>query len=205
MLFIHLFNAWHISSKTIILKICLQEGHVDMFAFSFMCFLTNGWAVEWVERNMIEGVVCIVDVLLCVLLAVMTACLLNTGEYRGSGCAGLGKSCRYVVESSKSARFWIFWKVHQQINFWFVLGVTGKSRSQEMSIFEIFEHLKTFEHFGKLPKTQRKVVFFWVETPECSFCKKIYRAQRKMNIRKCDTVKAITVSVTAVTVSRFKY
>ena len=27
-----------------------------------------------------------------------------------------------------------------------------------MSIFEIFEHLKTFENFGKLPKSQGKAV-----------------------------------------------
>ena len=41
-----------------------------------------------------------------------------------------------------------FLKIHQKINFWLVLGVIGRSGSQEMSIFEVFEHLKIFENFG---------------------------------------------------------
>ena len=40
-----------------------------------------------------------------------------------------------------------FLKIHQKINFWLVLGVNGKSRCQEMSIFEVFELLKIFDFF----------------------------------------------------------
>ena len=40
-------------------------------------------------------------------------------------------------------------KIYQKINFWLVLGLIGRSGSQEMSIFEVFEHLKFFENFGK--------------------------------------------------------
>ena len=43
-----------------------------------------------------------------------------------------------------------FLKIHQKINFCSVREVTGKARSQEMLIFEVFEHLKIFENFGKL-------------------------------------------------------
>ena len=42
-----------------------------------------------------------------------------------------------------------FLKIHQKINFWLVLGVAGKSWSQEISIFEAFERLKIFENFEK--------------------------------------------------------
>ena len=110
------------------------------------------------------------------------------GQRRCSGVSGLGKSCRYVVESSKSATFLMvldlgtslelnfmqfrieptnrrsisrdfefFEKFIKQINFWFVLGVTGKARSQEMSIFEIFEHLKTLKILESCRKVKEKL------------------------------------------------
>jgi len=50
-----------------------------------------------------------------------------------------------------------FLKIHQKINFWWVRGVTGKARSQEMLIFEVFEHLKIFENFGKLVNVNEKL------------------------------------------------
>ena len=37
---------------------------------------------------------------------------------------------------------------HKKIDFWYVWVLTGKARSQEMSIFEVFEHLKIFKHFN---------------------------------------------------------
>ena len=43
-----------------------------------------------------------------------------------------------------------FLKIHQKIKFWSLLGVTGKSRSQKKSIFDVFGHLKIFENFEKL-------------------------------------------------------
>ena len=50
-----------------------------------------------------------------------------------------------------------FLKIHQKINFWLVRGVTGKARSQEMSIFEVFEHLIFFENVGKFVKVNEKL------------------------------------------------
>ena len=41
-------------------------------------------------------------------------------------------------------------KIHQKIDFWSLLGVTGKSRGQEKSIFAVFGHLTIFENFEKL-------------------------------------------------------
>ena len=49
------------------------------------------------------------------------------------------------------------WVSHQKINCWLVLGVAGKSRSQEMSAFDVSEHLQFFENFGKLVKAKEKL------------------------------------------------
>ena len=49
-----------------------------------------------------------------------------------------------------------FLKIHQKINFCSVRGVTGKSRGQEISIFEVFENYKIFENFGKLASVKKK-------------------------------------------------
>ena len=38
-----------------------------------------------------------------------------------------------------------------KINFWLVLGVTGKSGSQEMSVFLVFEHFENFEILKNVP------------------------------------------------------
>ena len=43
-----------------------------------------------------------------------------------------------------------FLKIHQKINFCSVRGLTGKYRTQDISIFWVFENLKIFENFGKL-------------------------------------------------------
>ncbi len=40
-----------------------------------------------------------------------------------------------------------FFRIHEKNNCWLVLGVARKSRSQEMSIFEVFEHLKIYKIF----------------------------------------------------------
>ena len=46
-------------------------------------------------------------------------------------------------------------KIHQKIKFWSLLGVNGKARGQEMSIFDVFGHLKIFENFGKLVNVKK--------------------------------------------------
>ena len=50
-----------------------------------------------------------------------------------------------------------FLKIHQKINFWLVLGVIGRSGSQEMPIFEVFVRLKILENFGKLVKVKENL------------------------------------------------
>ena len=53
-----------------------------------------------------------------------------------------------LVKNAIFDDFKIF-EIHKKINFWLVLGVIGRSGSQEMSIFEVFGRLKIFENFRK--------------------------------------------------------
>ena len=50
-----------------------------------------------------------------------------------------------------------FLKNHQKIKFWWLRGVTGNSRGQEKSIFDVFGHLKIFENFGKLVNVKKNM------------------------------------------------
>ena len=71
-----------------------------------------------------------------------------------------GASRAFECDSRRSIlrHFEFFEKKKSSKNsFWLVLGVTGKSGSQEMSIFEVFEHLKIFENFGKLVKAKENL------------------------------------------------